>query len=199
MHSNIFGRINFSHVKMNIKHASSSSGRASYESHDLAYLLHHSVDNLNGNGRWILEHNVNDENQVIAFLNSWAITPYLVNQIVDPDSKVKHWRIRAERKWETDQSLTFECNENSDDDTVYFESDAYFSNSLSGFYIRRYSDHSMTDNMPIIVYTKIRDYINDEQLYLYRYDDTKWLIGHTIGSDCEYIQHIYYFMLLSIF
>lgn len=159
-----------------------SSGRPSYYAKNdlgLEFYLYHDSSEIDG--RWVINHINNEEGRALAYISSWSILPHLTKSVMDNSNK-DYWSypVRNEDnetiEWEQDYSfeiLCFECNDN----TIYFESPAS-STELSGFYVERILGNDKTN----IIYTLIKTYNTDAQIYMYKFLD-KWMISDQLMVD----------------
>lgn len=148
------------------------TGRAAYVAKDneSAVYIYHTVFS-DGNARWILNTNLGGDEDAMAYSDSWAIAPHLTGFTADE----KHnWNLFSSGSWQIDPSFELRCGDVSDDN-IYFESSLDNIN-LAGFYMVRQSEN------PFPVYSMIKLFPGDEQMYLYRFND-KWLIGDEVGVD----------------
>ncbi len=104
----------------------------------------------------------------MAYINSWAITPYLIHEISDRDLQNTDWMIPShlhdDHTWERDTSLTVTCVES--DNTIYFESSFQYQHTLTGFYVERLLTINNSFKGP--VYTQIKPPREERQLYLFK-------------------------------
>eukprot|EP01038_Epipyxis_sp_PR26KG_P012010 gene12010-16078_t len=160
-----------------------------YIYHTVGDNLVHGVDH-NGNklidltgssgvGRWIVNQKLGKKDEAMAYIDSWAITPYLWKTVTSTDYE-DHigWRIPNQDGWEYDPSLEIKCVDEEDDNSFYFES-SQFQPSLSGFYVQRYlsNNSGKTKNNLKVIYTQIKHSINDLQKYLFKNERDEWMIG----------------------
>jgi hypothetical protein len=121
------------------------SGRPAYisEIREKPIFLYHTLadEKSSGIGRWLINSNFGDKNSAMAFINSWAVTPFLIESTSDPLIET-FWKIpslTAQNGWDSDKTLNIKClsfDENNDlDSSIYFESSPEFASSLSGFSI----------------------------------------------------------------
>lgn len=169
-----------------IINTTSRSGRAFYstpvgESETVPLYLYHSIfrgDNFDV-GSWVINTELSNGNNAIAFIDSWAVTPYLTGEVVDDDVTTKSWRTFHDDSWSIDESLKVECLDEHES-TIYFDSDPEIALDLSGFFVLRASDEQANP-----VYSKIKNFEAENELFLFKMDD-KWVIGETVGEDGKF-------------
>lgn len=156
------------------------TGRASYVSQVTlengnveTMFLYHTIVGTTGVGRWVMNDRLGDDSNAMAYIDSWAVTPFLTSEIMDIDSPNKYWHHFYDQ-WNVDESLVVSCDE--EDDSIYFESSPIVAPHLAGFYVPRIFNHSSP------VYSKIKTSVDDPDRYLYALDN-KWMIGDVIGLD----------------
>jgi len=135
-----FNQIPLDDEKLLLHHAD-NSGRASYisEVREIPIFIYHTCDLSSGIGRWVINIKLGDNNSAMAYINSWAVTPYLITASFD-NSIPNYWRIPSSVSkdgWDNDETFSLDCL-NKENSTVYFESSSEYQSSLSGFYIERY-------------------------------------------------------------
>lgn len=116
--------------------SSTQSGRSNFVSKDvesgrIVYLYHINTDRKSGVGRWVINDKLGSDEAGIAYVDSWAVSPHLINAL--HDSGKREWSIGRDGDWITDYSFSIYC-EDQKDNTIYFETLTY-QKSLNGFYV----------------------------------------------------------------
>lgn len=163
------------------------TGRPTYFNEEHQLYMYHIIMNKE-RGRWIVSNSINPEGlgNAIAYIESWAVVPYLTKEITD----TKDWNIFWKKldDWGPDPATRVTCEI---DETVYFESHPKLAPELAAFYVQRVSQSQQTE-YPI--YTQIKPSPDAKQYYLYKLDG-KWLFGDELGIDCKYL-YCYFRLLL---
>ena len=172
------------------------------------YLYHILVDEHEGLGRWVIGTDLGSKTHAVAYIDSWAVTPYTASYLNDnSDSTNSHWFIQKPRRGDEEASFTYdttitlECASNSggqgQDNTIYFDSSVKYQPHLTGFYV----ETAMTPVFPLglkAVYAHIRSITSpimgvdhdlpnsssvEAPLYMYKLKDDTWMIGHVPNVD----------------
>lgn len=156
------------------------------------YLYHSSIGPSNtGVARWILNDVVNDKDNALAWIDSWAVAPHMITSVQDGVNSYWHTYMKyqdddgGERgEWETDRDFSVYCQ--GEDTSIYFDSP--FEIGLSGFYVERALPRNMPQgiNYDAPLYTRIisREITEGQNghLFLFKGHD-KWIIGDTWGVE----------------
>eukprot|EP01039_Chlorochromonas_danica_P000639 gene639-694_t len=138
----------------------------------------HDTTNTNGGNR---------NETIVAEIESWAVLPHLIHA-VSPDIQVRAYTTDG-TDLILDPSLHIQCiagspsDESDDSDhTVYFHSSMTYQPQLSGFYVQRRL--TKEDPVSVVVYTKIKVFLEEADLFLFRLPDTNtWMIGDEVMQD----------------
>jgi diketogulonate reductase-like aldo/keto reductase len=183
-----------------------SSGRQIYGSsnknnlHKAHFMYHQMVNELTGEGRWIISTEFNARDHAVAWVESWAVTPVGVEILKDKKGSKKGWQVarrplnaerrrkNAENYFTLDPSFAVMCKEDEGEDvfdkTVYFDSSPALQPGLSGFYVETAHPY-MSEGMQKVpaVFAQIKSDQADPQLYMYLLGEDMWMIGETPGVD----------------
>jgi Aldo/keto reductase family len=157
--------------------------------------LYHTQNELSGVGRWVVNSNLFDPNAAMAYVNSYAATPYLMHTIHANEFNQEgstFWKIPSTDEpgnWISDDSFYSVCSEeyfNSEeavvkDSTIFFDS-SFLQPELTGFYVARTLAKPATQ----VVYSLITSKLTTlgRPTYLFKLvDGDKWLIGDDYSVD----------------
>lgn len=170
-----------------------SSGRAVYvatrEENDKTspdvYLYHTTSDEVSGVGRWVINEDFGSAEAAMAYIDSWAVAPFLTDETADSD-EASSWMIPDSSEdgdnkgWVFDKSLEIYCQD--DDDIIFFETSAILQPSLAGFYVRTLQvPPASRYNGPL--YSQIKHNAHERQVYLFKLSGNVWMIGDEPGVD----------------
>lgn len=159
--------------------STSNTGRAIYSTPGNYLFLYHSTLHFEM-GSWVISGELGDGSNAVAYIDSWAVTPYLVHEVADSDDAAKiSWRTFYDNEWSIDESLVVECID-EEESTIFFDGDPNSDVDLSSFYVLRASE-TQTHK----VYSKIKNFEVENSLFLFKYED-RWMIGESIGEDGKY-------------
>lgn len=146
--------------------------------HETFYLYHITANSaVPGRGRWVLNDVLGDKDNAIAYVDSWAVAPHLVQAVNDVD-KVS-WVVSVEGGgWDIDETLTVYCSDEIDR-TLFFDSPVTHKYS-SGFFTQVYHPYDSTYNGPL--YQRVQEFEDMDPIYLFRFED-RWLIGNDYTKD----------------
>ena len=174
--SKTFGKIEFSQLPANKN--PSFNGRPIYYSQNHELYIYHVVED-DEFGRWIMSISLEDHDKAIAFVDSWAITPYLIYQV-----GASPWTVYSANEWITEPAFDVKCEK---DETLYFDPGLHSAHQLAGFYVLRHHDEDQFGPRPI--YSLINDHHPvGEHIFLHWYDGF-WVIGDEAGKD-QSLAHI---------
>jgi hypothetical protein len=170
-------------LNANISDSFPKSGRPAYQavltnavtSENQTYYLYHEMVSFNGIGRWIVNDILGEVDKATMYVTSWAVAPHLVAD----SSDAAYWMANTNEGWLRDESVSVECVDH-DDGVIFFDTMRY-SKHLTSYYVRRRQDDS-NSVASTSVFTQIKFFDNDQQLYLYRFED-KWMIGDVPNVD----------------
>lgn len=120
------------------------SGRPAYRSHHDRLFLYHSYDSVSGIGSWWLVDADIVPAATVGFIQSWAITPDLLGS-----SHLNDGHVQA--KWKVRNGISDDLQEVVDVsvicssmliDILYFDGSARLQPTISGFYVRHFSEES---------------------------------------------------------
>jgi hypothetical protein len=125
-----------------------------------------------GTGRWVLNDQLLSDSTAIAYVNSWAVQPYFVRHMNDPEKSA--WMVTSGSEWTEDVSFTVTCG---DLETSTLNSALYLSSSklapeLSGFYTEVSTNLFAMTNGNLFFYRYVRP---DESVL--------WIVGETPGEE----------------
>jgi hypothetical protein len=194
LHSELLGEVEFHKLPLAIS-SLGGYGRAAYvssQSEDTKqHYLYFDVSNpLMGSGRWLINDALGVHDHAIAYVESWAVEPYLHDDIADRDTESARWKVVNETssEWHVDHSLHVTCDDQQGDQTLYFES-SRLSPSLSGYYVRQHMPADSATEAGSLVYSHVRNEVHGDQpwvpLFLYKHGK-KWMVGEDIGKDACY-------------
>jgi len=187
-------------IKPGLNETYLSSGRAVYvasrEEADSAspdiYLYHTLSDEVSGVGRWVINEDFGSSEAAMAYINSWAVSPILTDEVADSND-ASSWMIpsasadgeseseNTTRGWVLDKTFELYCID-EDDDIVYFETSSILQPTLAGFYVRTLqTPPSSSYTGPL--YAQIKISTQDKQMYMFRLSDGVWMIGDEPGVD----------------
>ena len=178
--SGTLGTLTFDQLPVEYQYANDYilTGRPTYFDMEHQLYLYHIIMN-NERGRWVVSNTINPDGKgnAIAYIESWAVLPYLTKEVTD----TKDWNVFWKKldDWGPDPATRVTCQV---DETIYFESNPKLAPELASFYVQRVSQ-SYQSEFPI--YSQILPSADSKQFYLYKLDG-KWLFGETIGIDCKY-------------
>ena len=122
--SNDFGNLDFNLLP--IERDFSRSGRQTYfaveESGRQLYLYFSIADSVGGIGRWVINDVKGSDDSAIAFIDSWAIAPHLINTLNDVGKR--EWFKNLDGEWVSDDSFNLFCD-GEDNAIFYFETLTY--------------------------------------------------------------------------
>lgn len=179
--SGSFGTLSFEQLPIEYQYSNDEvkTGRPTYFNAEHQLYMYHIIMNKE-RGRWIISNSINIDGtgNAIAYIESWAIVPYLTKEITD----TKDWNIFWKNldDWGPDPATRVTCDM---DETIYFESNSKLAPELASFYVQRISTSHQSE-FPI--YTQILPSANSKQFYLFKLDG-KWLFGDILGVDCKFI------------
>lgn len=141
---------------------------------DPRYLYHVVTPPFNaGSGRWVLNDELLENAEALAYVDSWAVQPYFVHLLNDADKS--SWMVGVGNgEWDDDASFKVTCG---DLDTSTLNSAFYFSSSklapeLSGFFTEVSNNLFAMANYELFFYRFVRP---DESVL--------WIIGETPGQE----------------
>lgn len=174
--SKIYGTIEFAQLPAD-KYPS-FNGRPIYysENHEL-YIYHITEDDEFG--RWVVCISLEDHDKAIAFIDSWAVTPYLTFEV-----GALPWTVFSNNEWVTEPLLKVECTQ---DETLYFEPSVAQAHMIAGFYVLRHHTPTLYGDRPI--YSLINDHHPLAEHIFLHYVNGYWVIGDTVGKDSS-LAHI---------
>ena len=173
--SKTYGVIEFSQLPADTY--PSFNGRPIYysENHEL-YIYH--ITESDEFGRWVVCISLEDHDKAIAFVDSWAVTPYLTYEV-----GALPWTVFANNEWVTEPKLQVEC---SQDETLYFDPGVPEAHQLAGFYVLRHHSEKFGDKP---IYSLINDHHPLTEHIFLHYLDGYWVIGDEVGKDAS-LAHI---------
>ena len=146
--------------------------------------LYHILFETTGVGRWVINNELNVQDQAVAFVDSWAVTPYLVEATSGYTNRdVTKWMSSSEGVWSFDYTTSCYCSAQQEDDretdkAIFFDSETTKTPNLSGYYVQRVLAQDPSE----IIYSKVRSHDNENIKYIYKFEN-KWMISETIGDD----------------
>mmetsp|Transcript_23259 Transcript_23259/g.22416 ORF Transcript_23259/g.22416 Transcript_23259/m.22416 type:complete len:301 (+) Transcript_23259:24-926(+) len=177
--------IKYLHIEFSRHSSNEQSGRTSYVSvgdgNRTQYLYH-----VMESGRWVLNDELDIADRATAFVDSWAIEPYLIQHVNDGELASK-WRISSSDEFKIDTSIQAFCLDDTGDKTVYFDSSDNMEHNQSGFFVLATDTASPSDTPA--TYSHIKLHEESPNLYMYKLEN-KWLIGETL-FDQNCISFIY--------
>ena len=197
LQSTSLGKIDFTKLPLSLI-LLGGYGRAAYVStgdeltNSSRHYLYFDVSNPEkGTGRWLINDELGIHDKAIAYVDSWAVEPYLHESVADFHAGSSHWKVidSSDGEWRDDPSLQFVCKETKGgDQTLYFES-SRLSPTLSGYYVRQ-KVIAPDGAGALVAYSHIRNEVQGDDrhwkpLYLYK-SRGKWLIGENVGKDSCY-------------
>ena len=196
--------------KGNLGRAYKSSGRQVYQSTSESevqkthYLYHIEADAEKGEGRWVVSTEFNAFDHAVAFVESWAVTPFGTESLKDKVGAREGWKVARkplkatsqveakkqlkENYFSHDKSFKVMCRDvdGHEDRSVYFDASADMRPELAGFYVET-AIHTQPEfkgkGLPS-VYAQIIPNVAAGQrstpFYLYSLGDGEtWMIGET--------------------
>lgn len=149
--------------------------------------LYHSVVNAHGGvGRWVLNDQVNSKATALAYIDSWAVGPHMIQNVADADINWWHSYMAYEEegtttgRWEADPAFSLYCE--GEDTSTYF--DAPSSPLLMGYY----AQHGVPAKLPPgtsyrgPLYVKISPTEVSTHTYLFK-GNGKWIVGPEFGVE----------------
>ena len=196
LRSEFLGEVDFHKLDLSIS-SLGGYGRAAYVSSEAGehpdskkHYLYFDVSNpLTGSGRWLINDELGVHDHAIAYVESWAVEPYLHDNMADVDTVSSRWKVVNEtsNEWHVDHSLHWQCSDPKGDQTLYFES-SRLSPTLTGYFVRQ-KLHNLTDETAV-VYSHVRNEVQGETqwvpLFLYNFEGYKWMVGEEVGKDACY-------------
>lgn len=153
----------------------SLTGRPAYMSEDGSLFLYHLIIEpvQDGVGRWIIADGLWVDDTALQFINSWAVTPCLIDEI--HDNVDKGWLSFEGESWGLDPSFRVTCTQDPDD-LIYLDvpGDIW----TTGFFVKMSKANADVPNS----YMKIKRYEAANNLFLYKLGH-RWLLGDTPGVD----------------
>eukprot|EP01041_Mallomonas_annulata_P015956 gene15956-33585_t len=192
VNSKDLGRIQFSLIPNNlITAAGIHSGRPAYSAtkngSQLLYLYHViAFPTRSGRGRWVINDELGSKVGAIAYIESWAILPHLIQHVNDNNNE-NSWYIYVKTSWTIDKAFQIYCTfsqESESSSSIHYDNTIYLESSIdaiktSGFYIETLLD-TKTKNITQYygpIYSHIKSFDTDYQLYLYKYNSETWAIS----------------------
>lgn len=158
-----------------------TQGRPAFISNDggpVLYLYHTlATPASSGVGRWVVNDELGSDHSAAAFIDSWAVTPYLIHAVNDP-AKL-NWLVNGANGWEATDSLYVGCT--NDDDATVFLSVEGFAWHFAGFYTAVSPPPESSYHGPLYTFVGLESSV--APLYLFKLGSDKWLIGSTPGED----------------
>jgi diketogulonate reductase-like aldo/keto reductase len=153
-------------------------------------LKHQQYDDLSGIGVW----EIHQGEEIVARVESWAVTPYLVDAVADNDSSAAIWRVRDptsdNNELTPDLSFSVQCVEPAADDVLIFIPPPVMSDNrldIHGFYIKQILAPPANTSLHEPVYAKVSIFTSDKPLFLFRIQfsstSSNWMIGEEYGKD----------------
>ena len=146
---------------------------------DRAFYLYHITahSDVPGRGRWVLNDVLGDKDSAIAYVDSWAVAPHLVQAVNDVD-KVG-WIVSIDGGgWDVDETLTVYCSDEVDR-TLFFDSPVTHKYA-SGFFTQVYHPYDSPYHGPL--FQRVQEYEDMMPIYLFRFED-RWLLGDDYTKD----------------
>jgi len=186
--SGVLGGHRFSPLPQTVSESSGiRSGRTAFAtSEGPALFLYHVLAEpaLDGVGRWVINDVLGSTSNALAYVDTWAVMPHLVNDVNDIGND---WMAVSEGKWVKDPEFMVFCvydDEAGDglDSTIFFES-SLESIFTSGFYVETIVDKEESKYEGPL-YAQVKAMEADPQLYLYKTGD-HWIIGDAASIGTE--------------
>lgn len=125
------------------------------------YLYFIILNEKEGIGRWIINDILGSTTQAIAYIDSWSILPYLINE----EKNQSNW-IVYNNGWKNEPNFKLICTSSLEDNLLPF----YFDPLLIGWEL---SGYYLPINNTVYLHVKLH---YQKQLYFYKYYD-QWIIG----------------------
>jgi hypothetical protein len=167
-----------------LKQGNFATSRAAYRTlgENPLYLFHVVANLLDGNGRWVVDHELGSVNSALAFVESWSVMPNLVHSVNQPSKR--SWSVHNGESWINDLSLHIQCGFTDDNNSIFQDSTIYLdapSNGwqLSGFFVEIAADPTEISSYNGPLFSRIGS-DGDRQMYLFKMDG-KWILGSVPG------------------